>query len=127
MSQQVQKQLISLLGRPLPQGWMSHPTPVLDGGAHYSSPAGLSIIESIGIEDDGKRWHHVSAAYQHRLPSWEDLLMVKRLLMGPDSTAIQILPPARKHVSIHNYALHLFHCLDTDAPLPDFTRGRRQI
>lgn len=86
----------------------------------------LSVIVSGAVELDGKRWLHVSCAYASRLPSWEDLRMVKDLFIGPDRAAYQVLPPTAKHVNIHSYCLHLWSCVDGD-PLPDFTQGGDSI
>ncbi len=67
----------------------------------------------------GKTWLHVSMSRQKRLPSYEDMTDVKALFIGRDRQALQIFPPASKHVNIHNYCLHLWCALEGDG-LPDF-------
>tara|TARA_Y100000310_G_scaffold343463_1_gene451203 strand:- start:1249 stop:1530 length:282 start_codon:yes stop_codon:yes gene_type:complete len=82
----------------------------------------LSLIISWAIEQDNRRWCHLSIAREDVLPSYDDLCHVKRLFLGADAKAIQMFPPEAEHVNIHSYCLHLFYCTDED-PLPDFTRG----
>lgn len=84
---------------------------------HIGMP--LRVLCAARVEADGKRWMHVSCSRPNRLPSWEELKLVKDTFIGRERKAIQVLPPEAEHVNIHPYALHLFSCLDDD-PLPDF-------
>lgn len=91
-------------------------------------PTGLRVIETdepVEHEDDGRRWYHVSCSYQSRVPSYDDLLRVKRAFCK-HQTALQIFPPAGKHISGEGIGalgnpnvLHLWACID-DLGLPDF-------
>lgn len=91
-------------------------------GAAYLRRDGLSVIFSGAVEQDGKRWLHVSCAYKDRLPSWMDLREIKDVFLGADVYAYQVLPPREHFVNINRYCLHLFCCLD-GPQLPEFTRG----
>lgn len=91
----------------------------LDGAA-YMRTDGLSVIVSGTVESDGKRWLHVSLSRKNRMPSYEDLQQAKWTFIGADNYAVQVFPPADKHVNIHPYCLHLFACLD-GWPLPEFS------
>lgn len=115
---------LDVLPRVLPAGWHVD----RDGydGRSYMNANGLLVFASASVELDGKRWLHVSVSRRSRLPSWEDLRAVKDAFIGRDRTALQVLPPAAKHVNIHAYCLHLWSCLDGD-PTPDFTRGSGSI
>jgi len=84
------------------------------------------LIASIGKEQDGKVWLHVSYSRPHRMPSYEDLLQIKKHWIGEMSKAIMVFPPKEFHVSIHEYCLHLWCCLDED-PLPEFSWGEGRI
>lgn len=88
----------------------------------------MSVIESVGREDDGRRWHHVSMARKDRDPSWAEMRDVKRAFIG-DREAYIVLPPEARYVNIHQHCLHLWACLDVDegAILPDFTSGARSL
>jgi hypothetical protein len=83
----------------------------------------LTVLVSGMVEEDKKRWLHVSVSRRSRLPSWEDLKLVKATFIGEDKTAIQVFPSQDKYVNFHPYVLHLWHCVDGD-PVPDFTSGR---
>lgn len=108
----------------LPAGWevrQRHPV----GGMVAVHYAGLSVIMSGSVEDDSRRWIHLSCGRQKRLPNWDDLKLVKQLFLG-DRWAIQVLPKAEKYVNINPFVLHLWHCADEFA-LPDFTGGTGSI
>jgi hypothetical protein len=92
------------------------PGPFLAYGHIHSS---LRVICSARVEADGKRWMHVSASRPSRLPSWEDMRLVKDTFIGRERKAIQIMPPENEYVNLHQHVLHLWSCLDGD-PLPDF-------
>jgi hypothetical protein len=108
----------------MPVGWQC--TKVLQDGAAFIHCTGLSVIASVGAEYDGKRWLHVSCAYHNRLPSWDDLRMVKDVFIGKHRKAIQVIPSAEEHININPNCLHLWCCLDVDQ-LPDFARGGDSI
>jgi len=86
--------------------------------------AGLRVIESVSLESDLKRWHHVSVSRAARAPSWADMMMVKGDFIG-DREAYMVAPPASRYVNLHPHALHWWSCLD--APdgevLPHFEWG----
>ncbi len=84
--------------------------------------SGLCVIETVHREGDGRRWHHVSMSRASRLPSYEDLSLVRRLFIGEDLECYQIFPPRSRYVNRHPFCLHLWRCLDAPAGivLPDF-------
>ncbi len=126
----------ALLPRVLPVGWARVPwhTPAFDchgiGGC-----AGLRALVSAGIEEDGRRWLHVSVSRRGRTPSWEDLDAVKRLFIGDERYAYQVHPPRAEHYNgqltgalgdpgrVGN-VLHLWAPLEGESPLPNFLRAR---
>lgn len=77
---------------------------------------------SVGIEADGRRWLHASMSAPRRLPTYDELKLLKRVWIGPGLTAYQVFAPDAKHVNIHPNCLHLWACLDGPVT-PDFTRG----
>ena len=80
---------------------------------------GLLVIVTGAVERDGKRWVHVSMSRRSRLPSYDDMCLVKDSFIGRDRLALQLFVPADQHVNIANNCLHLWHCMDGD-PTPDF-------
>lgn len=84
------------------------------------------VVTSAAIEADGKRWLHCSMAHPNRLPTYEELQLLKRVWIGPDLTAYQIFPPPDQHVNLHRFCLHLWACLDGPVT-PDFSYGTGSV
>lgn len=93
-----------------------------EDGSAYQHINGLMVISSWAVEDDGKKWQHVSMSRKSRLPSYDDIQMVKEHFIGDDSKALMVFPSKDKHVNIHKFCLHLWHCLEGDA-VPEFSKG----
>lgn len=108
-----------------PAGWNVAMRGV-DGAAFASKTLGLMVVVSGDVEEDGRRWLHVSVSRRSRVPGYDDLLLVKRLFIGELRQAIQVFPPRDRHINIHPYCLHLWSCLEGDG-LPDFARGGNTI
>lgn len=85
----------------------------------FGQANGLLVIVTGCLEADNKRWIHVSMSRRSRLPSYEDMCLVKDSFIGRDKLALQLFVPHDKHVNHAKYCLHLWHCLDGD-PCPDF-------
>jgi hypothetical protein len=79
----------------------------------------LAVICTARVEADGQRWIHVSFARPDKVPTWADASRVKRVFVGEERKAVQVMPCVSEHVNFHPHCLHLFACLDRD-PLPDF-------
>ena len=92
-----------------------------EDGYMFRSDNGVSVIIS-GSWEDGEKWLHVSLARKHKMPSYEDIAIVKRAFIGDDKKAIMVFPERKYHVNIHNFCLHLWHCVDGDE-LPEFSHG----
>ena len=108
-----------------PRGWSLIHTKQ-DGAAFLNPGTGLIVIVSCATEQDGEAWLHVSMSYDRKLPSYKDMIIVKRAFIGDDKTAIQVFPQKNKHVNYHPYCLHLWHCITRDT-VPDFTQGGSMI
>lgn len=97
------------------------------GRVYRKDGEGLLVLVSCAEQGDRKRWLHVSVSRRDRkIPTWEQMSQVKRLVIGDERTALQIMPPKAKWVNIHKAVLHLWHCLDGDG-LPDMTAGGETI
>ena len=68
----------------------------------------LCVASSLDTDEDGVAWLHVSLSLPNRLPSWQDVKMVKGLFMGPEVTAWQCLAPDSEWVNVHEYCFHLW-------------------
>lgn len=105
------------LPRETPAGWgmvLEH-----KDGRLFKSADGLAVIVSGNVEEDGKRWLHLSVSRRSYMPTWTDLRRVKETFLG-DRYAAMVSPPPSVYVNIHPYCLHLWCCLDT-WPLPEFS------
>ena len=108
------------LPRVLPPSWRV--VARAEDGVKILSRDGLSIIASLEIHE-GRKWIHVSCARRDRLPSWDDLRLVKSTIITDARHAYSVMPTKEEYVNIHNFCLHLFAPLDGERALPDFTRG----
>lgn len=117
-----QAELRELLPRVLPGSWRELRVAQMPFSKWYMTQDGLRVCASMARERDQRRWLHVSVSREDRLPTWEDLKTVKDIIVGPEATALQVLPPKSKYVNKHPFCLHLWACLDGDV-VPDFSRG----
>ena len=100
----------------LPSGWRC--SEAFENAAVYIYRDGLKVIcelESV----DSELWLHVSMSRPTRIPSYDDLLAVKRLFVGRERKAVQVFPAEAEHYNRHPHCLHLYSPIDRD-PLPDF-------
>jgi len=97
-----------------------------DGAAWYRGKnrrdPNWTTVFITGADLDGKRWLHFSIAKPSRLPTWQELVGAKNLFLGEETLAILPFVPKSRWISIHDFCLHLWRCVDGD-PIPDFARG----
>lgn len=123
--------LLNLLRSPIEGIYTEAKTHRTGNGTYYvRERSNLFVGVSIAYEADEKRWFHLSVSHKKRMPTHEELAEAKHYFIGIDRYAVQVYPPADKHVNLHPFCLHLFSCLDGH-PLPEFSRkmdgGQRQI
>lgn len=92
-----------------------------EDGYMFLSANGVRVIISGQTEKD-KRWLHVSLSRKGRMPTYDDIALVKKVFIGEDKKAVMVFPEKKYHVNIHSFCLHLWHCLDGDG-LPEFSHG----
>lgn len=85
----------------------------------WQHQTGLRVIQEIEIHD-GKEWLHTSLSRQDRIPSYQDILMVKDQFIGTERKAIMVFPSRKEHVNMHPFCLHLYS--NEEDGLPDFRR-----
>lgn len=59
-------------------------------------------------------WLHLSCSRQRRMPTWDDLVLAREELGFGERIFVQLLPPVKYWLNIHNYCLHTFHRLDAE-------------
>jgi hypothetical protein len=65
-------------------------------------------------------WIHASISRTSGVPSYDDLVMLHRVVWGDTGHAYQCFVPPTEHVNIHARALHLWGRADGSRVLPDF-------
>lgn len=99
----------------------------IDGAAYLNKSLGLFVIRSTAKEADGNSWIHLSVSRRSRIPSYDDLKLVKKEFIGDTYHAYQCFVPSSEHINIHKYVLHLWARSDGRAALPDFSHGSGSI
>lgn len=120
----------------------------LHGPPHYTCTALVGECRCILSIDRaaGRDWYHVSVSVPGRLmdatarraltqrgvqdlarsapalPSWEDLVAVRKALFRPDAVVVQVFPPITEWFSEAD-VLHLWQRLGADRLVPDLRRG----
>lgn len=73
------------------------------------------------IADNGVsslEWEHVSVSTPYRCLTWEEMCMIKDMFFNEDEAVIQIHPPKKENINIHNFCLHLWKLKKGKFPLP---------
>lgn len=65
------------------------------------------------IASDGEGWEHVSVSIKKpngitRIPSWDEMCMVKELFWDKEDCIVQFHPPKSQYVNMHPNVLHLW-------------------
>ena len=120
--------------------WVRKPRPISqritiieerdDGyGARFKD---LTFLVSEAREDDGRWWLHASVSRRdRRMPTYDDLKTLKELTIGPKRTAIQVFPPAERHIDIGTKLPRPIEVLHIWSPeedfLPDFASDGKSL
>lgn len=67
---------------------------------------------------DAHAWDHVSVSTEKRTPTWGEMDFIRNIFWLPEETVMQLHVPAKQHVNIHQYTLHLWMPLLVPVPLP---------
>ena len=66
----------------------------------------------------GGGWEHVSVSHQNRVPTWEEMCMVKDIFFYDEEAVIQYHPSKSQYVNKHPYTLHLWRPTGIKLPMP---------
>lgn len=83
----------------------------------------LHVISSDGsgwkeIGLAGEPWEHVSVSLRVRTPNWEEMEFIRKLFWTSEETVIQFHVPAKDHVNMHEYVLHMWRPIGVVIPRP---------
>ena len=79
---------------------------------------GLSVMAHDGIGGDVDGWEHVSVSRPDRVPTWEEMCLVKDVFWGEEEVVIQIHPKKSEYVNRHPYVLHLWRRVGENIETP---------
>lgn len=98
--------------KPLPPGWSDQGLFEIDGYAisccYYNGRRGLAVLLSLSTMDNGEQFIHCSLSRRSRLPSWDDVKIVKTTFLGEDTEAFHIVPKKEDYINVNPYCLHLW-------------------
>jgi len=91
-----------------------------DATSWHNHKKGLAVLG--GVEEiDGEKWLHVSISHQKRMPTYDEMVYLKRHWFGNEATALEIHPPRSEHVNLHKFCRHLWTNLERRV-VPDLRR-----
>ena len=77
------------------------------------------------IASDGEDWaypppvfEHVSVSLPDRIPTWDEMCLVKAMFWDEDDCVIQYHSPRRDYVNFHPNVLHLWRPVGVEIPRP---------
>ena len=74
--------------------------------------------KAIVIFSWGDGWDHVSASYNNRCLTWEEMCLVKSIFFDENETVVQYHPSKENYVKNHPYTLHLWKPQKRKIPIP---------
>jgi hypothetical protein len=86
------------------------------------SPVPGWSLFTIASDEDG--WEHVSVhafsdqRLKQRLPTWTEMMLVKRTFWGNDDVCMQLAPRESDYVNCHPVTLHWWRPIDQEIPTP---------
>ena len=66
----------------------------------------------------GGGWDHVSISGSNRVPSWDEMCVIKNIFFKPDECCVQYHPAEKDYVNIHPYCLHIWRPQKAKLPTP---------
>ena len=92
----------------------------------------LWLLVTEALESDGRWWRHCSVSRVDRtMPTYDDLMTLKRLTIGDDREAYQVFPAKDRHIDIAGKLprpVQVLHLWSPEEPvLPDFSSGTGSI
>lgn len=80
---------------------------------------GLFILASVATYEN-EVWYHVSFSHSKQMPTYTQVIFIRKKFFLPEMQVIQVFPEEKKHVNFHPFCLHLWSNLQRNI-LPDFS------
>lgn len=88
------------------------------GKREWGTTGGFQFGSVRVICSDGDGWDHVSVSRVDRIPSYEEMCMVKALFFGDEETVMQLPVRSDEHINHHPNCLHLRRPQTCEIPQP---------
>jgi len=93
------------------------------GIVYSQDPDGMYLIQHKGqqiavIASIGEGWDHVSVSLRNRVPTYDEMEMVRELFFRDDETVMQLSVPRSDHINCHPYCLHWWRPQNAEIPRP---------
>jgi len=66
----------------------------------------------------GGGWDHVSASYYNRVPTWDEMCILKDVFFEKEECAMQLHPPESNYKNHMPYCLHIWRPQEVNIPQP---------
>ena len=86
-----------------------------DGGNGWVTYKGRTIFV---VYSNGGEWDHVSASYNNRCPSWEEMCAIKDIFFYPDECCVEYHPAKADYVNVQEFCLHIWKPQKAELPRP---------
>ena len=85
------------------------------GGTFYDkkSRCYLNFIMSWGAG-----WEHLSVSMPNRIPTWDQMCVMKELFWDDDECCMQLHPAKKDYINHHKYCLHIWKPINDKIPMP---------
>lgn len=96
-----------------------------EGNGMFVLPSPIARRVLLCVVSNGSGWEHVSVSARQgkpegktRLPTWDEMCLVKASFWGEDDNVVQFHPPESAYVD-YAQVLHLWRPVGWDIPWPD--------
>jgi hypothetical protein len=70
------------------------------------------------IASNGGGWDHLSVSRPDRIPNWDQMESMRKIVFARDEYAYQLGVPDRDHINFHPRCLHWWRPQDREIPVP---------
>lgn len=70
------------------------------------------------IASNGGGWDHLSVSRPDRVPRWDEMESMRKIVFTRDEYAYQLGVPEREHINCHPHCLHWWRPQSREIPIP---------
>jgi hypothetical protein len=91
----------------VPESTASKVVPEGAAKARFFALGDARIIASVDNTTQG-RMLHISVSHKESLPSWSEMIAIKRHFFPDDVAAVMVMPEEEVYVNMHQFTLHIW-------------------